>query len=333
MPSSDNATRLSDIIDVEVFNDLPPVDGPEQTRFFESGVVQRNELLDSLANQPGRVAELPFWKDIDASDEPNLSSDDPKSHADAKKISQGKQIAYKAFLNQGWSEMDLAAERAMGGRAMERIRARIDRYWARQWQRRLVQAALGVMRDNDENDDSDMIVEKSDVFTKAAFIKAAGTMGDMRDQLSAIAVHSSVRDQMDMNDLIDYVRDSEGNLIGEQFSGLTLIVDDGLPAEEDGEDINYTSILFGPGAFGFGVGSPVEPTELYRDPRAGDGGGQEELWSRRTWLLHPFGFQASAPSGESHTKTELGEHGTWGRVVERKNVPLAFLKTQNDGEG
>lgn len=327
------ATRLSDIIDVTVFNDLPAVDGPEQTRLFESGVVERNELLDGLADQPGSVAELPFWKDLDPSDEPNLSNDDPADKATPVKITQGKQIAYKAHLNQGWSEMDLAAELASGGRAMERVRARVDRYWARQWQRRLIQAALGVKADNDANDDDDMIVSKSDTFTKSAFIQAAGTMGDMRDQLTAIAVHSSVRDQMEFNDLIDYVRDSEGNLIGEEFSGMSLIVDDGLPAETDGDDIRYTSVLFGPGAFGYGMGSPVEPTEIHRDPRAGKGGGQEELWSRRTWILHPFGFQASTPSGQSHSKSELAEAGTWDRVIDRKLIPLAFLETVNDGEG
>lgn len=329
------ATRLSDIIDVTVFNDLDPVNNPEQTRIFESGIITRNDLLDGLANQPGRVAELPFWNDIDPSEEPNLSSDDPNSDATPNKIDQGKQVAYKASLNQGWSDMDLAGELAMGGRAMEHVQARVERYWTRQWQRRLIRAAVGVKANNKANNDSDMVETVGDTFSKSAFVRAAGTLGDMRDQVSAIAVHSSVRDQMEFNDLIDFVRDSEGNLIGESFAGMTLIVDDGLPVEEDtpeAGDLRYTSILFGPGAFGYGVGSPVMPTEVYRHPRAGDGGGQEELWTRRTWLLHPFGYQASAPSGQSHTLAELEAAATWDRVVPRKSIPIAFLETVNDGE-
>ncbi|MFW6278537.1 MAG: hypothetical protein ACOC1T_03960 [Halorhodospira sp.] len=327
-------TRLSDIIDVTVFNDLPGYNSPERTRFFESGAVQRNELLDQLAGQPGSVAELPFWKDIDPDEDPNLSNDDPDDKASPKRIEQGRQVAYKAHLNQGWSEMDLAAELAMGGRAMERIRSRVDVYWTRQWQRRLIRAALGVMADSKDNHDEDMIEEISDVFSKSAFVRAAGTMGDRRDELSALAVHSSVRDQMEFNDQIDYIRDSEGNLIGESFSGFTLIVDDGLPAEENTDgDMEYTSILFGNGAFGWGASEAIEPTEVYRDPRAGKGGGQEELWSRRTWLLHPFGYQASSPSDQSHSLSELEDGSTWERVIDRKAIPLAFLKTVGDGEG
>ena len=70
--------QLSDIIDVTVFQDLPAVNSPEKTAFFESGIVTRNSLLDSLANQDGKVQELPFWKDLDSSVEVNYSTDNPK---------------------------------------------------------------------------------------------------------------------------------------------------------------------------------------------------------------------------------------------------------------
>lgn len=324
--------RLSDIIDVTVFNDLPAVNSPEKTAFFESGVVQRNQLLDRLAGQPGSVAELPFWKDLDPSVSPNLSTDDSTSEATPQKISQAKQIAYKSHLNQGWSEMDLAAELAMGGRAMERIRSRVDAYWTRQWQRRLIQASLGVLADSQNNYDGDMVETRTNPFDRAAFVAAVGTLGDNRDQVAAIAVHSSVRDQMDLNDGIEYIRDSEGNLIGEAFAGYRLIVDDGMPVRDDGSgNMIYTSVIFGAGAFGWGAASPVQPTEVDRNPRAGDGAGQEELWSRRTWLLHPFGYQAASPSAQSHTLSELSTGTTWTRVIDRKSVPLAFLETQNDG--
>lgn len=328
------SVRLSDIIDVTVFNDLPPVNDPMVTRLFASGVIARNPLLDTLANSPGSVAELPFWNDLDPSDEPNQSSDDPESAATPNKINQGKQVGYKAHLNNGWSETDLAGELVMGGRAMNRIRGRVDTYWNRQWQKRLIAAALGVLADNEANDSEDMLYSTtSDPFTKSGFIKAAGTMGDLRDDITAMAVHSSVRDQMDFNDQIDYIRDSEGNLVGEAYAGKMLIVDDGLPAIPSGEsDIDYVSILFGAGAFGYGEGEPVMPTEVDRKAEKGDGGGVEILWSRRTWLLHPFGFAASAPDGQSHTRSELEAAATWDRVVKRKNVPLAFLRTRNDGE-
>jgi len=93
-------TRLSDIIDVTIFRDLPQIEGPEKTRFFESGIITRNGLLDELANAPGKSIELPYWNDLDGSTEVNYSSDDPGSSATPQKITQGEQTARKSFVNQ-----------------------------------------------------------------------------------------------------------------------------------------------------------------------------------------------------------------------------------------
>ena len=59
-----------------------------------------------------------------------------------------------------------------------------------------------------------------------------------------------------------------------------------------------------------------------------DGAGVEELWTRKTWLLHPLGFQhTGTPSKASFSLTELKAAAQWDRVVERKNVPFAALVT------
>jgi hypothetical protein len=82
--------RLSDIVDVTVYQDLDPVNSPEKTAFFESGIATRDPLLDGLAATPGKTAELPFWNDLDADTEPNYSSDDPSSDATPQKVTQGR---------------------------------------------------------------------------------------------------------------------------------------------------------------------------------------------------------------------------------------------------
>jgi len=336
--------RLTDIIDVTVFNDLPAVNGPEKTAFYDSGVAIRNALLDQIASASGKVAELPFWNDLDASTEPNLSSDDPASSAVPQKITQGEQIARKAFLNEGWSETDLAAELVMGPRAMEHVRSRVDTYWRRQWQRRLVAAVNGIIADNVANDSSDMVNDISgatngDVgaatkFTRAGFTGSAFTAGDHFDDFSAFAVHSVVYKTMVDNDDVDFIPDSEGRLTIPTFMGRRLIVDDGMPFTAAGgsgaSDTApfYTSVLFGPGAFGWGEGSPEIPTEIEREAAQGDGAGVETLWTRKTWLLHPFGFQQTGtPTGNSFSLAELATAAVWDRVVDRKNIPMAFLIT------
>ncbi len=332
-------TRLSDIIDVEIFQDLPQINGPEKTDFFQSGLVTRNQMLDNMAAQPGKSIELPYWNDLDGSEEVNYSSDNPASSATPAKITQGEQIARKAFVNKGWSATDLASELAMGGSAMDAIRAKTDMYFQRQWQRRLIAAVNGVMADNVANDDGDMVYDiasesvagqsASTRFSRDAFIEAAFTMGDRVDGVTAIAVHSSVAKQITkLNDAED-VRDSEGNLLYQAYLGRRIIVDDGLPAVAGTTDgIKYTSVLFGPGIFGYGEGAPEVPVEVDRNAQAADGGGIEELWVRHTWLLHPFGFQqVGTPAGTSFTQAELATAAVWTRVLERKLVPMAFMVT------
>lgn len=331
--------RLTDIIDTVVYQDLDPVNSPEKTDFFMSGVAVRDNLFDSLAAAAGSTAELPFWNDLDASVEPNYSSDDPGSSATPQKVAQGEQIARKAHLNQGYSAMDLARELAMGDDALQHIRNRFGTYWMRQWQRRLIAAVQGVHADNAANDSGDMTHDiasesvsgqsASTRWSQSAFIEAAYTMGDMVDGVTAIAVHSAVAKQITEQNGAEDVRDSEGNLLYRAYLGRRMIVDDTLPAVAGSTDgIKYMSVLFGPGAIGYGEGAPDVPVEVDRDPRAGDGGGQEEIWERKTWILHPLGFQqTSTPSGQSFTQAELKTAGVWDRVVDRKNVPMAFLWT------
>jgi len=336
-------TRLSDIIDVTVFQDLPAVDGPEKTAFFQSGVVTRNGLLDAIASQPGKLAELPFWKDLDATSAPNLSNDDPTSLAAADKIVQGEQATYKAFLNKGWSASDLASELALGPKALDRIRQRVDVYWARQWQRRLIQTANGVLARNVASESSDMVYNAAlntattaSVFTRSNFTSAAFTLGDAYNELSAIAVHSVVYKRMVDNDDIDFIPDSQGQMTIPTFLGHRVIVDDGLPVDLNGSnDTKYTSIIFGAGAFGYGEGSPEVPVAVQREEDQGNGGGVETLWTRKTWVLHPFGYKqktsgagsTAVPAGNSFSTAELALAASWERVVERKNVPISFLIT------
>ncbi len=331
--------QLSDVVDVTVYQDLDPVNSPEKTAFYESGIVVRDEGLDSLAAAEGKISEMPFWNDLDADSEPNYSNDDPDDEATPEKVNQGEQIARKAFVNKGYSAMDLARELAMGDDALQHVRNRFGTYWMRQHQRRLMAAARGVYADNVANDNGDMthdvaaesVAAQSGLtrWSRNAFIEGAFTMGDQVDGVTAIGIHSVVAKQITEQNGAEDVRDSEGNLLYQTYLGRRIIVDDGLPAIAGSTDgVKYLSVLFGPGAFGWGEASPIVPVEVERSARKGGGGGQEELWERKTWLLHPAGYQQTGvPAEMSFTLAELRTANVWDRVVERKNVPLAFLWT------
>ena len=332
--------RLSDIIDVTVYQDLPAVNDPELTAFFQSGAVMRSPIIDQHTAAPGFTTELPFWNDLAASDEPNIGSDDPTDVATPKKVQQGQQTARKAFLNQGWSATDLAREVAMGADAMTHIRGRTDTYWTRQWQRRIIASAVGVLMDNVTNDGSDMVHDIStqdgdnaasaNLISRSAVVSAAFTMGDQFEGLRAIGVHSAVYQRLVDNDDIDFIPDSQGELTIPTYLGRRVILDDGMPAiagTTSGQ--RYISILFGDGAIGYGEAPALTPVEVDREPAQGNGQGVEQLWERRVWTIHPFGYRFTGTQAEAGgaTLAELRTAAFWDRVVVRKNVPLAFLIT------
>ena len=333
-------TRLSDVIDIEVYQDLPAVNDPTKTTIFESGVAVASPLLNSLAGAMGDSAQLPFWKDIDASVEANLSNDDPASTATPQKVVQGKQVARKLFLNQAWQAADLVNEFSMGGDALQHVRNRVDAYWVKQFQKYLMAATEGILQDNIANDSGDMAIDISiadgdnatadNLFSDTAFINASMTLGDSFENLGAILVHPVVYGQMRKNNSIDFIPDAAGQYTIPTYQGRRVILNSEVTVVAGGTSgFVYRTVLFGAGAFGYGQGNPTNPVEVERDGLAGNGAGIEALINRKTWLIHPFGyeFKSGTVAGQSPTIAEYKLAANWDRVVERENVPLAFLLT------
>lgn len=335
-------TQLSDVFVPELYASYTAVNSPEKTAFFESGVAFNDTTLAGYFSDGGRIGELPFWNDIDASGEPNYGTDDPADVATPAKIDSGTQIARIAPLNKPLSAADLARELA-GSDPLQHVRNRYGTYWMRQWQKRAIASLEGVIADNVANDDSDMVNDISgatnaDVgaatqFSREAFTVAAFTSGDHFDNYTAIAVHSVVYKRMVDNDDIEFIPDSEGRLTIPTFMGRRVIVDDGLPFTPAGGTLGtdsaplYTSFLFAEGLIGYGERAPTVPFEVQRESLQGNGAGVEVITERKSWVLHPFGTQflsATLTDGNA-TLAQLKLAANWDRVVDRKNMPFAAL--------
>lgn len=334
------STLLSDVIVPEVYNSYTAVDSPETTAFFQSGIIVQNAALAAKANSGGDILNLPFWKDLDASAEPNLSTDNPATLATPQKVTAAEQIARMVYLNQHYSAADLVGELA-GSQPMQQVRNRFGTYWQRQWERRIVAMSVGLLADNVAANSGDMVndvsIEDGDnaaatnLFNQKAYTGSLFTMGDSYGKIGAIAVHSVVLKRMVDNNDIDYVRESEGSPRVPFFMEARVIVDDSMPVVAGATSgYKYTSVLFGTGAFGYGEGMPNVPTAVTREELQGNGGGIDIITERKSWLLHPFGYKATATpaAGKSgYSLAELRDAATWERVIERKNVPVAFLVT------
>jgi len=337
-------TQISDVYVPEVYSSYTAVNGPEKTVFFDSGIAVANPALAGMFSDGGRIAELPFWKDLDASDEPNYGTDDPTDIAVPAKVTTGTQVARMASLNQGYSSADMTGELA-GSDPMQQVRNRFGTYWMRQWQRRTIASLQGVIADNIANDGGDMVnnvagatnadVATGTLFGREVFTAAAFTSGDHYDDYAVFAVHSVVAKRMVDNDDIDFLADSNGQLTIPSFLGRRLVVDDSLPmtaaAGTGGTDAaaTYTSYLFGTGLIGYGERSPKVPVELDREAAQGNGAGVETLWERKSWVIHPFGtaFTNTTLTDGNATLAQLRLAANWDRVIERKLVPLAAITT------
>lgn len=345
------ATRVSDVIVPEVFTPYMQVLTEEKSRLVQSGLLSRSEALDNLLAGGGITFQVPSFRDLD-NDADRISSDTSVPFADADatlpagvarppnplKIQTLKEIAVRLNRNNSWSSTDLAAILA-GADPMEAIANRVAAYWTRRLQAAFIATWNGVIADNAANDSGDYINDISGAgftdgvtnFSAEAFLDAAQTMGDSQEDLVAVAVHSVVYNRMQKNNLIDFIPDARGEVNIPTFLGREVIVDDGLPRTGS----VYDTWLFGPGATQMGVGTPPVATEVDRKPGGGNGGGQDVLYSRVMWTLHPTGHAwvgTAGDGGPANTGTaddDLDEAGSWNRVYpERKQIKFARLVTR-----
>lgn len=324
-------TRLGDVIVPEEFTAYTVQNTMEASALVQSGIVQRNGEIEAQLQAGADSFTVPFWNDL-GDDEANIANDDPAVTATPRKITAEKQIVRKAFLHNSWSAMNLASELS-GDDALQRIQERAAAYWTRQTQRRLIASLNGILADNVANNAGDMVLDITGAagaaaeFATEAVIDAAGTLGDQMGNVAGIAVHSDIYRKMLKLDLVEFIPDSQSRMIA-TYRGMAVVVDDLLPVVTG----DYTTVLFTPGAVGWGMTAPriADGTEIENKPGAGNGGGQQILHSRVNLAVHPAGFQwrEDDVEDESPTIAELALPANWSRVVERKAVGLAFLKSK-----
>lgn len=344
-------TKIADVVVPQIYTPYKQLVTEQKSALIQSGVVARDASIDTLLNGGGLTFNTPSWKDLD-NDEENTSTDNEASFSVPKKIGTVTEIAVRLNRNQSWSAMDLAADLA-GAKPMTAIGNRVGYYWTRRLQAMFIATMQGVFADNaaaptaGEHVQNDLTNNISGAaysagvtdFSAEAFIDTAVTMGDSAEALGMCFMHSIVYARAQKNNLIDFIPDANGVINIPTFLGRRVIVDDGLPnpagagAAQTAAGI-YHTWLFGGGAVRYGVGTPETPFETDRLPSAGDGGGQEVMYDRVQWCLHPVGhaYVGTPPNGgptNAATANNLASATSWRRVfTERKQIKIARLITR-----
>lgn len=342
-------TQLSDLVYGPEYTGYAIEQAIELNAFVQAGVAVEEPELNQLAAGQGGVYNMPFFKQL-GNVQPNVSSDDDSVLAGRQKITTGAETARLHAYNQVWSSADLN-KALIATDPITAIANATGHYWATWGQTMVIQSALGIMADNVANDNGDMVVNVTDIngtdaaailarsLTANTLIDAAQTMGDHKNNIVAIGIHSAVHANLQKQGLLqDHHNLETGALLFQTFMGKRVIVDDGMPVAtisiDDGSGAAnrtvYTSILFGAGAFRLGYGTPKVATETERVARGGNGGGIEDLIERRHPIVHPTGFAWTNASivGNGATSAELATAANWNRVKQRKNIPLAFIRSR-----
>lgn len=308
-------TKISDVIVPEVFNPYVVQKTMELSALLNSGIIANNPELDRLASSGGTIINMPYWEDLNGEDE--VLSDD--GALTPGKIVAGQDAAVLLMRGRAWSANDLA-KALSGDDPMAAIGDLVAAYWARRMQATTIHLLKGAFSS------TSMANKRLDISGKdtgnaisgETFLDALQLMGDAKDKLTGVIMHSATETQLRKNNLIKTEMDSNNKPIA-YFMEKRVIVDDGCPYENG----VYTTYLFGQGALGLGNGAAPVPTETDRDSLAGD----DILINRRHFVLHPRGVRWVGTSvGSSPTNEELATGTNWNRVYEDKAIRMVEFK-------
>lgn len=313
-----SGTKIADVIVPEVFNPYVIERTAELSALVKCGIIVKDKELDALALAGGRLINMPYWKDLNGDDEVL----DDNGALTPGKITAGQDVAALLMRGKAWSVNDLATALS-GDDPMKAIGDLVAEYWARQRQKTLLAVLKGVFASSTMSGNVHDISSLEGDLAKingTSFIDAKTKLGDASDKLTAVAMHSTVFAELEKQNLIQYIPNSQGVVDFPSYLGRKVIVDDGCPKDGD----VYTTYLFGQGAIGEGNGAAPVPTETDRDSLAGE----DILINRQHFLLHPRGvkFTDASVAKKSPSNAELANQANWSRVYENKNIRIVAFK-------
>lgn len=313
-------TRIADVIQPEVFTDYTVERTMELSNLIQSGIAENNSEFDTLASGPNTLINMPYWEDLTG--EPEVMED--VGETTPGKIAANKDVARKLAFVKSYGANALSAMLS-GDDPMGAIADLFAAYWTRQYQQILLSTLDGVFAaSNMAEKVHDITAELDDkaLISGRTFVDAVQVMGDAKDLLTGVMMHSAVEAYLVKNDLIEYKEDSKGNIRIPYFMGKRVIVDDAMTFDSGtGAAVAY---LFGQGAIAWGNGShpDIQQTEVVR--KGLSLAGEDILVNRRLSILHPRGVKwtENTVAGTFPKFTELENGLNFERVYEPKAVRI-----------
>ncbi len=314
----------------------------ELLTLFNSGILQPVAELSAICDAPGYGVTVPAWNALDTTVEPNYSTDNPADVAAPLGLTSTEWYIRKTFWTQAWAAARLVNPLA-GSDPMAQIAAQTGQYWARRLQKRLAALAVGMYNNNVANNSGDMVVDvtaagtatptTANQWAHSLLTSALFTMGEWgAATLGAMIVTPYVFKQMQDQQLIQFQTPASTSIKIPIYANMVVFVTQDLPtlAPNTGGAAKYLSIVFGPGAFGYGAGTVAVPAQFYDQPLQGNGEGILNFVERKHFIMHPTGHSftnATITNGHFPSDADSALAANWTRVLNRKLVPIAFIVT------
>lgn len=308
---------ISDILQPENWAGYGVQRVAELSALFQSGLVGQVDNL--VLPSGGGTVNMPFFNDL-TGDAQNLSDSVPLT---VNGIGTDKDVSVVIGRGNAWSVNDLAAVLS-GADPYKAVMDLIAGWWVRQLQKETIQVLSGVFAAASmaalQHDISAETAAADNSFNQNTFIDATQLLGDAKDIVSAVVMHSAVEAYLAKQQLIVYETTADKTQRVLSYMGKRVIVDDGVPVSGG----VYTTYIFGAGALGYtedDIGD--NDIETDRDILAGD----SVATMRRRFILHPRGIKwTGTAAGAFPTRAELATGTNWERVYETKKIRMIEFK-------
>jgi hypothetical protein len=329
-------TRLTNIIEPRIFNEYTIEPSIRRSRLFLSGAMVQSAEISQYLGGAGKLYNLPFWNDT-VGGTGSVPSETVAVTPDA--VTSGEQVFRKQFREKVWGTNSLVTSIA-GSSPLEAAASRVNDFWAQVYDSLGVKSIQGIVADDIANDSGSIVNDISggagalSNFTDAAVITAQLKLGengavrvDGQGVFSSIVVHPDVYGYMRRLDLIAFVPTSTQERTIEQYLGMEVIVTVNAPKNVD----VYDTYMLKPGSLLYGVTEMgYIPTEIDRRPNIGFG--VDDLYTRRTFGIHPMGYAwlEGSVAGTSPTDAELINAANWDKAYDVEVTGIVCLRHKID---
>jgi len=309
---------LSDVIVPAVFADYVIEKTVERNAFIQSGVMTFDPMLSADVNGGGDMVNVPFFKNLSGDDE--VAGDDGVPLTPTT-IPTDTDVAVKVMRGKAFDSTDLAAELS-GVDPLGAIVDKVADYWNGRQQVSLfstLDGVFGTALSSSHTLDVSALTGGAELISSTNVLNAKQLLGDASGDLVVIAMHSAKYTELQIADLIQYVKDSNNNVMFSTYLGYRVVVDDGLAPVAG----NYPTYLMATGAVAYADVKRKVPVETDRDSLAG----VDVLVNRKGWVQHIRGVKWSATTGRP-TNTLLADATKWSKVYDDKNIRIVKLITK-----